>query len=148
MIGATRSRWCWRASAPADVALPYFPEPALAVHKAGDEWLHTRKRRLDFFMMAAPHDISRNLLEQTFYYYDDEYPGQHAHVRINVHMTKAAGDLAAGALEYRVRVLDSKFCLIPKGAFIIVICYLFLQGTNGVRGTFGTRYLLSLLIAI
>jgi len=93
---------------------------------AGDEWLRTRKRRTDFFMMAAPHDISRNLLEQAFYYYDDEYPGQHAHVRVHVHMTKAAGDLAAGALEYRARLLDSKFCLIPKGSFSFIFPVIFL----------------------
>ena len=66
-------------------------------------------------MMAAPHDRSRNLLEEAFWSYNDLYPHERALVRINVHMSKTAEALAAGAVEYRTHLLNSKFCLIAKG---------------------------------
>ena len=68
---------------PADVAVPYFADPALAVYPSGDAWLRTRTRSIDFFMMATAHDISRNFLEDVFWDYDEVFAGEgRAHVRI------------------------------------------------------------------
>ena len=76
-------QWCPRASMPADVAVPYFADPALAVYPSGDAWLRTRTRSIDFFMMATAHDISRNFLEDVFWDYDEVFAGEgRAHVRI------------------------------------------------------------------